>query len=130
MADLIDLVPWRTTSHQGQARATIPQKKTLWWRIYSRMVNRGQPLSAVLEEAFPGARRNRRHPRHLRRIHPPQTRAEHPRLRRPPAVWRASALLGRSGVGEQFEHVLVDEYQDTNPLQASILLSLRAENHN
>jgi DNA helicase-2/ATP-dependent DNA helicase PcrA len=29
-----------------------------------------------------------------------------------------------------FEHVLVDEYQDTNPLQAQILQSLRGENTN
>src|SRR5207245_6487483 len=45
--------------------------------------------------------------------------------------WRA---LGETpaGVtaGKQFEHVLVDEYQDTNPLQAQILQSLRAENRN
>jgi len=30
-------------------------------------------------------------------------------------------------VGSRFDHVLVDEYQDTNRLQASILLSLRPE---
>ena len=28
-------------------------------------------------------------------------------------------------IGERFEHVLVDEYQDTNRLQASILLALK-----
>ena len=30
-------------------------------------------------------------------------------------------------VGERFDHVLVDEYQDTNRLQASILLALKPD---
>jgi DNA helicase II / ATP-dependent DNA helicase PcrA len=30
-------------------------------------------------------------------------------------------------IGERFDHVLVDEYQDTNRLQASILLALKPE---
>ena len=30
-------------------------------------------------------------------------------------------------VGERFDHVLVDEYQDTNRLQASILLALKPQ---
>ena len=29
-------------------------------------------------------------------------------------------------IGERFDHVLVDEYQDTNRLQSSILLALKA----
>src|SRR5205823_12309251 len=34
--------------------------------------------------------------------------------------------LGRE-IGERFDHVLVDEYQDTNRLQASILLGLKPD---
>src|SRR5690606_11368392 len=30
-------------------------------------------------------------------------------------------------VGERFRHVLVDEYQDTNPLQAKILLAMKPD---
>jgi DNA helicase II / ATP-dependent DNA helicase PcrA len=30
-------------------------------------------------------------------------------------------------VADRFDYVLVDEYQDTNPLQASILLSLKPD---
>ena len=33
-------------------------------------------------------------------------------------------------MGKRFAHVLVDEYQDTNPLQAGILQGLRRDNHN
>jgi ATP-dependent DNA helicase UvrD/PcrA len=32
-------------------------------------------------------------------------------------------------VGALFDHVLVDEYQDTNPLQADVLLGLKPEGH-
>ncbi|MFX5793964.1 UvrD-helicase domain-containing protein, partial [Acinetobacter baumannii] len=35
----------------------------------------------------------------------------------------AEPALARD-MGERFDHVLVDEYQDTNALQAAILLSL------
>ena len=56
-----------------------------------------------------------------------QAEAERPRLRRP------AALLGADGrragladdIGGRFDHVLVDEYQDTNRLQSSILLALK-----
>ena len=56
-----------------------------------------------------------------------QAEAERSRLRRPPA------LLGADGrrpgladdIGGRFDHVLVDEYQDTNRLQSSILLALK-----
>ena len=47
--------------------------------------------------------------------------------------WRALGATHRVGQDgrAQFEHVLVDEYQDTNPLQAQILQSLRGdENRN
>ena len=40
---------------------------------------------------------------------------------------RDAALAG--DIGGRFDHVLVDEYQDTNPLQSSILLALKPEGH-
>jgi DNA helicase-2/ATP-dependent DNA helicase PcrA len=45
--------------------------------------------------------------------------------------WRAVAesSVGRQAARE-FEHILVDEYQDTNPLQAEILLALRRDTRN
>src|SRR5438445_4190933 len=45
--------------------------------------------------------------------------------------WRApGASPSGLEMARQFEDVLVDEYQDTNPLQAQILQSLRSENRN
>ena len=39
--------------------------------------------------------------------------------------WRSRALA--RDVGDRFDHVLVDEYQDTNRLQSSILLALKPD---
>jgi hypothetical protein len=55
--------------------------------------------------------------------------AERARLRRPAAVLvrdDGRAQPGRRG-RRRFDHVLVDEYQDTNRLQAAILLGLKPE---
>ena len=41
-------------------------------------------------------------------------------------TWSAEPALARE-IGERFDHVLVDEYQDTNRLQASILLALKPD---
>ena len=96
------------------------------------MVNAGQALSAVLESAFPWCTDDADG---IRAIF-----AEYTRRKRAQNVldyddlllfWRA---LGSTSAGQQaarqFEHVLVDEYQDTNPLQAQILQSMRATNRN
>jgi DNA helicase-2/ATP-dependent DNA helicase PcrA len=137
MADLMDLIRGEALSSEPSARKKqehdrrFPRKDTLV-AIYSRMVNAGQPLSVVLESTFPWCTEDADG---IRAIF-----AEYTRRKRHQHVldyddlllfWRA---LGQSpaGVeaGRQFDHVLVDEYQDTNPLQAQILQSLRAENRN
>jgi DNA helicase-2/ATP-dependent DNA helicase PcrA len=131
MADLIDLVRGEQHPTKDKHERRFPRKDTLV-AIYSRMVNAGQPLSTVLEEAFPWCADEIDG---IRAIF-----AEYTRRKRAQNIldyddlllfWRA---LGPTPAGQesarQFEHVLVDEYQDTNPLQASILQSLRAENHN
>ena len=131
MADLIDLVRGEQHPTKDKRERRFPRKDTLV-AIYSRMVNAGQPLSAVLEEAFPWCADEADG---IRAIF-----AEYTRRKRAQNIldyddlllfWRA---LGPTPAGQeaarQFEHVLVDEYQDTNPLQANILQSLRAENRN
>ena len=127
-ADLMDLV--RGEQHAARGKR-FPRKDTLA-AIYSRMVNAGEPLSAVLERAFPWCRDEADG---IRAIF-----AEYTRRKRAQNVLDYDDLLlywcalgeTSSGkqVGRQFEHVLVDEYQDTNPLQAQILQSLRADNRN
>jgi DNA helicase-2/ATP-dependent DNA helicase PcrA len=131
MADLMDLIRGEQHSARDKKERRFPKKDTLV-AIYSRMVNAGEPLSSVLEHAYPWCREDGDG---IRGIF-----AEYTRRKRDQNVldyddlllfWRA---LGDSPVGRDvaglFEHVLVDEYQDTNPLQAQILQSLRSENTN
>jgi DNA helicase-2/ATP-dependent DNA helicase PcrA len=135
MADLMDLIRGeqqsaRTADNKREQRR-FARKDTLV-AIYSRMVNAGQPLSAVLESGFPWCVDD---VDGVRAIF-----AEYTRRKRAQNVldyddlllfWRAlSATPTAEQVAGQFEHVLVDEYQDTNPLQAQVLQSLRAENRN
>ena len=134
MADLMDLIRGeqqfaRTSDKREQRR--FPRKDTLV-AIYSRMVNAGHPLSAVLESGFPWCVDDADG---IRSIF-----AEYTRRKRAQNVldyddlllfWRAlGATSSAQQVAGQFEHVLVDEYQDTNPLQAQVLQSLRADNRN
>ncbi|MDQ6674688.1 MAG: ATP-dependent helicase [Chloroflexota bacterium] len=134
MADLMDLIrgeqqPARTQDKREPRR--FARKDTLV-AIYSRMVNAGQPLSAVLESGFPWCVDDADA---IRTIF-----AEYTHRKRTQNVldyddlllfWRAlGATPTAQQVAGQFEHVLVDEYQDTNPLQAQVLQSLRADNRN
>ncbi|HEX8968590.1 MAG TPA: ATP-dependent helicase [Chloroflexota bacterium] len=132
-ADLMDLIrgEQRSSAEGARHERRFPKKDTLA-TIYSRMVNAGEGLSTVLEHAFPWCIDD---VDGIRSIF-----AEYTRRKRAQNVldyddlllyWRA---LGESPAGaevaRQFDHVLVDEYQDTNPLQAQILRSLRADNRN
>jgi DNA helicase-2/ATP-dependent DNA helicase PcrA len=98
--------------------------------IYSRVVNTGATLADVLERAFPWCRDAEDDLRRLFAAYVDakqkqgvldyddlllywSTMAAHPAL--------AADLASR------FDHVLVDEYQDTNRLQASILLALKPD---
>jgi DNA helicase II / ATP-dependent DNA helicase PcrA len=131
MADLMDLIRGERHPSGDRKERRFPKKDTLV-TIYSRMVNAGEPLSSVLEHAFPWCRENSDG---IRAIF-----AEYTRRKRTQHVldyddlllyWRAlgEAPAGRD-VAQMFEHVLVDEYQDTNPLQAQILQLLRPEGVN
>jgi DNA helicase-2/ATP-dependent DNA helicase PcrA len=131
MADLMDLIRGERHPNNDKHERRFPRKDTLV-AIYSRMVNAGQGLSSVLESAFPWCSDDADG---IRAIF-----AEYTSRKRSQNIldyddlllfWRA---LGATPAGQesarQFDHVLVDEYQDTNPLQAQILQSLRAENRN
>ena len=131
MADLMDLIRGEHHPATDKRQRRFPKKDTLV-AIYSRMVNAAEPLSSVLEHAFPWCREDGEG---IRAIF-----AEYTHRKRDQNVldyddlllyWRALAQspAGRD-VAQLFEHVLVDEYQDTNPLQAQILQSLRADNTN
>jgi DNA helicase-2/ATP-dependent DNA helicase PcrA len=131
MADLMDLIRGEQRHPRDKHERRFPRKDTLV-AIYSRMVNAGQPLSAVLERAFPWCADDADG---IRAIF-----AEYTRRKRVQNVldyddlllyWRAlGSTPAAVEAARQFEHVLVDEYQDTNPLQAQILQWLRGTNRN
>ena len=102
-------------------------KKATCLAIYSRAVNAQEPLSKTLSEAFPWCSE---HADALRRLF-----AGYVELKQRQHVLDYDDLLLywlhlmgddalAARVRRRFDHVLVDEYQDTNALQARILLRL------
>ncbi len=120
-ADLLGLV--RAELGLGEGSRRFPQKATLA-AIYSRTVNAQKNLSVVLKASFPWCAQDRDD---IRAIFTAYTE----RKRRHNVVdfddlllyWRALALAD-DAMGRLFDHVLVDEYQDTNAIQADILAAL------
>lgn len=107
----------------------FPRKQTCL-SIYSRVVNAQEPLEKTLEDHFPWCAR---YPEQLRLLF--RTYAEH-KLKQGVLdyddllLWWSYLMqddaLARQ-VRERFDAVLVDEYQDTNRLQAAILRGLKPD---
>ena len=110
----------------GERGRRFPRKDTVS-SIYSRMVNSQVPLVPVLDRWFPWCRHEADD---LRRVFAAYTdrKRQHGVLDYDDLLlyWRALAQSAEVGslLAEQFEHVLVDEYQDTNAVQADILVGL------
>jgi DNA helicase II / ATP-dependent DNA helicase PcrA len=125
-ADLLDYL----RDEQGRAASArrFPRAATML-DLYSRTVNAQQPLAEVLEQSFPWCAE---HHEALAAIF----RAYGQRKRTLGVLdlddlllyWRALASDEAIGaqMGEAYEHVLVDEYQDVNSLQVDILAGLCA----
>ncbi len=107
----------------------FPQKGTCL-SIYSRTVNTCAPLDRVLKEAFPWCAEWEAE---LKRLFGAYVEAKQQQQ----VLDYDDLLLYWAGmvaepalaaqVGARFDHVLVDEYQDTNLLQASILRALKPD---
>ena len=110
----------------GDRGRRFPRKDTLA-SIYSRMVNAQVPLGEVLDRWFPWCRHEDDDLRELFRAYTDRKRSagvlDYDDLL---LYWRALAQSPEVGplLEEQFTHVLVDEYQDTNAVQADILTSM------
>jgi len=117
----------RTTLELGRDGPRFPQKSTCL-DIYSRCVNAQKPLAEVLAESFPWCEPAREG---LGRLFARYTDAKEEQqvLDYDDLLlfWRALLTHAAAGarVRERFDHVLVDEYQDTNALQADIIALLR-----
>ncbi|MEX2125031.1 MAG: ATP-dependent helicase [Woeseia sp.] len=110
------------------ARSRRFPKKDTCLAIYSRCVNSGRPLPDSLQETFPWCAEWEQELRALFRRY-----VEHKQLNQ--ALDYDDLLLYWSHlvsgaelaaeIGSWFDHLLVDEYQDTNLLQADILHALK-----
>ncbi len=98
--------------------------------IYSRTVNTCAPLADVLKHAFPWCAEWEAELKRLFGAYVEAKQQQHvldyDDLLLYWAEMMAEPALARQ-VGERFDHVLVDEYQDTNLLQAAILRSLKPD---
>src|SRR6185295_1918435 len=90
--------------------------------------NSQAPLEALLREAFPWCAEHADALRALFRAYEAAKRAQHALDYDDLLLWWAEMMREptiAAWLGERFTHVLVDEYQDTNRLQAAILLALK-----
>ena len=128
--DLVNVV--RTDLSLTSRERRFPRKATCV-AIYSRRVNGNEDLETVLKRDFPWcgiwceqlktlfteyvARKQR------------QNLLDYDDLL---LYWNSLLQEDRlaESIGGRFDHILVDEYQDTNPVQSSILIGMRRQNRN
>jgi DNA helicase-2/ATP-dependent DNA helicase PcrA len=126
-ADLMNLV--RHELGFSRAETRFPQKGTCL-AIYSRAVNAAAGLDEVFLAAFPYFREWEAELRELFGAYVEakqrQSVLDYDDLLLYWAQMMEVADLA-AGIGARFEHVLVDEYQDTNKLQSAILLGLKPD---
>ncbi len=124
-ADVMNLV--REELGLAARERRFPRKETLA-SIYSRTVNAGERLGDVLKRHYPWCLDETDGIREVFMAYTERKRAQH-------VVdyddlllfWKALACgeQTRDQLAAMFDHVLVDEYQDTNAVQADILEGLR-----
>ncbi|MGO9891264.1 MAG: ATP-dependent helicase [Solirubrobacteraceae bacterium] len=126
-ADVLDLV--REEHGHAERGRRFPKKSTLL-DIYSRTVNAQRPLSGVLANSFPWCEEHRDDIAALFRAYTARKRALGViDLDDLLLYWRGLAtdeVVGAQ-IEAQFDHVLIDEYQDVNGLQVDIVRHLRRE---
>ena len=126
-ADLMDLV--RHDLGQSTKASRFPKKATCL-TIYSFTINSGKSLEQVLADNFPWCAEWEKE---LRRLFQSYTAAKQRQnvldyddlLLYWAEMMRDDDLAAE--IGGRFDHILVDEYQDTNRLQSKILLRLKPE---
>ena len=126
-ADLMNLV--RHEQRFSKTERRFPTKGTCL-AIYSRCVNAEAPLEKVLDQFFPWCSDWATELKQLfaAYVEAKQTQSvlDYDDLLLYWAQMMSDAGLANE-IGARFDHVLVDEYQDTNRLQSSILLGLKPD---
>jgi DNA helicase-2/ATP-dependent DNA helicase PcrA len=125
--DLMNLVRHQLELSEQEQR--FPLKATCL-SIYSKTVNSGQVLDAVLKRHFPWVASFEEDLRRLFEAYVAAKQAQQVLDYDDLLLYWAELMKLPEHAGEigaMFDHVLVDEYQDTNAIQASILLALKPE---
>ena len=126
-ADLINLVRHELGFSRLETR--FPTKGTCL-AIYSRTVNEEAPLDGVLMRSFPWCASWQGELTKLFRSYVEEKQRQNV-LDYDDLLLYLAGLLAEPAlakeIGDRFDHVLVDEYQDTNRLQASILTALKPD---
>ena len=129
-ADLMNLI--RTERGIAKRDRRFPRKATLV-SIYSRMVNAQEPLSETLETHFPWCHGDADQVTEIFESYTQRKKEQH-LLDFDDLLLFWSLLCSMPGVGDRvadrFDHILVDEYQDTNAIQAEILRGMRRNKKN
>ena len=126
-ADLINIVRHELGMSAKERR--FPVKGTCL-AIYSRVVNTGATLAQVLDQAFPWCREWERDLKALFSGYVAAKQAQNILDYDDLLLYWSRMASERSiaaDLGQRFDHVLVDEYQDTNRLQAAILLAMKPD---
>jgi DNA helicase-2/ATP-dependent DNA helicase PcrA len=124
-ADLLNLI--RHDLDLSKMEKRFPTKGTCL-AIYSRAVNAETPLGDVLASAFPWCTMWEAQLRRLFAAYVEAKQRQHVLDYDDLLLYWAQIMAVPSiaeDAADRFDHVLVDEYQDTNRLQASILLALK-----
>ena len=128
-ADVMNLL--RDELGYSSRERRFPRKDTLA-AIYSRTVNAGERLADVLKGHYPWCLEEAEGVRDIFRAYTERKRRQHVLDYDDLLLfWKALATSPATGsqLAAMFDHVLVDEYQDTNALQADILEGMRPEGH-
>jgi DNA helicase-2/ATP-dependent DNA helicase PcrA len=124
-ADLMNLVRHNLGFSKTESR--FPTKGTCL-AIYSRAVNSEAPLAEVLRGSFPWCAAWEKQLRELFAAYVETKQQQNVLDYDDLLLYWAQAVsdpLLADDIGGRWDHVLVDEYQDTNRLQSSILLALK-----
>jgi DNA helicase-2/ATP-dependent DNA helicase PcrA len=126
-ADLMDVV--RSALAFDRKNVRFPKKSTCL-AIYSHAVNTQSELEATLREAFPWCDAWAAELRTLFRAYVDAKQKRNVLDYDDLLLWWSHLMSEpalAAAVGNRFDHVLVDEYQDTNVLQAAILFALKPD---
>ena len=125
--DLIGLL--RHELELGDSKNRFPLKATCL-AIYSRVVNSRATLASVLDTVFPWCRESEGELKRLFRAYVAEKQNQQVLDYDDLLLYWSQLMLEpelAQAMSARFQHVLVDEYQDTNRLQAAILLALKPD---